>query len=226
MTGPAAPTPLSIFDMDRTITRTGTYTNWLIFWARREAPWRLALLPMSAVYGLSYAFKLVTRARLKELNHALLMGNDARRDAVTRRTAEYAGHVLGCNVYPKALARVEAERAEGRRVVLATASYAFYAAAIADRLGIRDVIATESVWEGDRLRAKLAGENCYGAGKRRMIEAWLAAHGLDGAPMRFFSDHVSDVPSFELADEKIATTPSSALRVVAKARGWQIVDWD
>ncbi len=225
MTEPASLTPLSIFDMDRTITRKGTYTGWLLFWARREAPWRLALLPVSVLYGLAYLLRLVTRERLKELNHALLMGGRARRSKVERCAADYAAKVLEGSVFPKALARIEAERADGHRIVLATASYAFYVDAIAARLGIADVIATKSVWDGDRLRPRLAGENCYGAAKRRMVEAWLEAHGLSGAPIRFFSDHVSDVPTFELADERIATTPSPELRAVARARGWRIVDW-
>ncbi len=223
MTG--TPTPLSIFDMDRTITRTGTYTPWLLFWAAREAPWRLALLPLSALFGAAYLAKLITRARLKELNHALLMGSGAQRATVVRRAAQFAARTLERNVFAGAIARLAAERAGGRRIVLATASYAFYVEAIAARLGVADVIATGSVWDGDRLRPRLAGENCYGVAKRRMVEAWLAAAGLSGAPMRFFSDHVSDAPMFELADERIATTPSPKLRAVAEARGWEIVDW-
>jgi phosphatidylglycerophosphatase C len=218
-------TRLSIFDMDRTITRTGTYTPWLIFWAAREAPWRLALLPISAVYGAAYLLKAVSRSRLKELNHALLMGGGARRAAVERRAAEYAAHVLDRNVFAGAVARLATERAEGRRIVLATASYEFYVRAIAARLGIADVIATGSMWDGDRLRPRLAGENCYGPAKLRMVEAWLARVDATDAHIRFFSDHVSDLPVFERAAEQIATTPSPKLRAVALARGWQVIDW-
>lgn len=218
-------TPLSIFDMDRTITRTGTYTPWLLFWAWRAAPWRLLLLPVSALCGAAYLLGLVQRGRLKELNQALLMGDGVPRAAVERRAVAFAERVVARNCYPQALARLEAERADGRRLVLATASYAFYAGAIAARLGIVDVIATGSVWEADRLRARIDGENCYGAAKRRMVEEWCASEGLTGSPIRFFSDHVSDVPTFELAAEQVATTPSPALRAVALARGWPVVDW-
>ena len=218
-------TKLSIFDMDRTITKTGTYTPWLIFWATREAPWRMALLPLSAVFGAAYLLRLVTRARLKELNHALLMGNAALRSRVERRAAAFAARVTARNVFAGALAQLEIERAEGRRIVLATASYRFYVEAIAVRLGIADVIATDSIWDGDRLRARLEGENCYGAAKLRMVEAWLAAEGQAQAPIRFFSDHISDLSVFERADERIATTPSPKLRRAAQARGWRIVDW-
>lgn len=218
-------TPLSVFDMDRTITGTGTYTPWLLFWARTRAPWRLALLPVSALFGLAYLLKLVSRGRLKELNHRLLMGDHAPRAAVEASAARYADRIMASNVFAGALTRLEAERQQGRRIVLATASYEFYVVAIAARLGIADVIATRSVWDGDGLRARLDGENCYGVAKLRMVEAWLAANGLTHAPIRFFSDHVSDLPVFERADERIATTPSPKLRAVARARGWEIIDW-
>lgn len=218
-------TPLSIFDMDRTMTRRGTYSPWLIFWAAREAPWRLALLPLSLLCGAAYLLKLVSRARLKELNHALMMGNAARRARVDAVAAAFAARVLARGVFPQALECLAAERAAGRRIVLATASYAFYVRAIADALGIADIVATRSVWDGDRLRARLDGPNCYGQAKRDMVEAWLARERLGGAHLRFFSDHVSDLPMFERADEAVATTPSSRLRAVARARGWRITDW-
>jgi HAD superfamily hydrolase (TIGR01490 family) len=218
-------TLLSIFDMDRTITRAGTYSPWLIYWARREAPWRLALLPVSLICGAAYLVGLVSRARLKELNHALLMGDAAPRARVEAVAAAFAARIIARGVYPDALQRLDAERAEGRRIVLATASYAFYVRAIADALGIGDFVATGSVWNGDRLCARLDGPNCYGQAKRDMVDAWLAANKLSNAPIRFFSDHVSDVPMFERADECVVTTPSPKLRAVAQARCWPIVDW-
>ena len=218
-------TPLSIFDMDRTITRTGTYSPWLLFWAWREAPWRMALLPVSLLCGAAYLAGLVSRARLKELNHALLMGDAASRARVDAVARAFAARTLARNVFAGALSQIDAERAAGRRVVLATASYEFYVRAIAEALGIADIVATGSVWEGDRLRARLSGPNCYGQAKRDMVEAWLMHEGLSGAPIRFFSDHVSDVSMFELATEPVATTPSAKLRALARARGWPIVDW-
>ena len=36
---------LAIYDMDRTVTFSGTYTGFLIHVARAMAPWRLILLP-------------------------------------------------------------------------------------------------------------------------------------------------------------------------------------
>nr|WP_310522778.1 HAD-IB family phosphatase [Polymorphobacter sp.] len=220
---------VSIYDMDRTITRGGTWTPWLLFWARREAPWRLLLAPLLGVALLAYAMKFITRARLKELGHRLLMGRHIPRARLVAAADAYAAQVVRDNVFPAALAQIAADRAEGRRLVLATASNEYYVRSIAHVLGIDDVIATASRWEEDRLHHRLGGDNCYGDTKRVLVAAWLVREGQAGGHLRFYSDHVSDLPVFELAvatgGEAVATNPSKALRALAQARGWRIVDW-
>lgn len=218
-------TPVSIFDMDRTITRTGTWTPWLLFWARREAPWRFVLVPLVAVAGVAHLLRLIPRGRLKEISQRLMMGVAVPRARVEAAAAAYAKAVVAANVFPGALAQIAADRAEGRRIVIATASNAYYARAIAARLDITDVVATEFIWAGDQLQPRLASPNCYGTAKLTQVETWLARNGMQTAPIRFYSDHISDLPVFERAGECVATTPSTALRAVASARGWRIVDW-
>jgi phosphoserine phosphatase len=58
-----------------------------------------------------------------------------------------------------------------------------------------------------------------------MIEAWLAVEGLERANVRFYSDHASDAPVFEWADEAVAVNPHDRLRRLATARGWPVEDW-
>ncbi|MEO6225311.1 MAG: HAD-IB family hydrolase, partial [Sphingomicrobium sp.] len=65
---------LAIYDMDRTVTKRPTYLAFLLHCAVRRAPWRLLLLPVAAGSVLGYALKLIDRARLKEINHHLLLG--------------------------------------------------------------------------------------------------------------------------------------------------------
>jgi HAD superfamily phosphoserine phosphatase-like hydrolase len=112
---------------------------------------------------------------------------------------------------------------------MATASYRFYVTAIAERLGFDDVIATESdVDARGRLRARIAGENVYGQGKLRAIDAWFAREAIDRdtAHVRFYSDHVSDAPVLEWADEPFAVNAHGPLRALARTRGWSIIDWE
>jgi len=221
-------TKLAIYDMDRTITHAPTWMSFLIETARRQAPWRLALLPLAGVASAAYAVKAIDRGRLKQISQRLLLGHRMR-DADARRAAEhFADRIAASGVFTGARAQIAADRAAGYRLVMATASYRFYAEVIASRLGFDAVIGTEVEHAGDRLRARISGENCYGPAKLRMIEAWMAANQIAraDAEIRFYSDHVSDAPVLAWADEPFAVNAHGPLRALARERGWPIVDWD
>jgi len=218
---------LAVYDMDRTVTRRATYTPFLIHCAVRRAPWRLLLLPLVLLSMIAYATRLIDRAKLKEINHQLLLGHVHPRD-LKPLVDSFADRQAATNIRPGARKAIARDRAEGRRVVLATASYRLYAEALAERLGFDDVIATGSVVGlDDRVHAKIAGENCYGPAKMRMIADWVEKSGLTGAHghVRFYSDHVSDQPAFEWADEPVAVNPHGKLRRLAEQRGWAVEDW-
>ena len=186
-------------------------------------------MPLLGLALIGYALKLMSRSRLKELGHQLLMGRHIPRARLAAAATAYADAVLAGNVHAGALAQLAKDRAAGRRLVLATASNEYYVGAIARKLGMNDVIATASRWEEDRLHHRLGGDNCYGDVKRVLIEAFLEREGLAGSPIYFYSDHQSDAPVFELAEESggaaFATNASPKLRRLAQLRGWQIVDW-
>jgi HAD superfamily phosphoserine phosphatase-like hydrolase len=130
------------------------------------------------------------------------------------------------NVRPGARAAIARDKAEGRRLVMATASYRFYAHEVAERLGFDDCIGTNSILGLDsQVHAKIDGQNCYGPAKLRMIEDWLAQSGLERGHVRFYSDHASDAPVFEWADEAVAVNPHDRLVRLATDRGWRIEDW-
>ncbi|MBD3762200.1 HAD-IB family hydrolase [Sphingomonadaceae bacterium G21617-S1] len=222
-------TELAIYDMDRTITRTGTFTPFMIHAALRLAPWRLIFVPFAALVMLAYVAKLIERKRVKELNQAMLIGRRIHADRLTPIAEAFAEKMIDHNVYAGALASLAENRAAGRRLVLATASSRIWVEPIARRLGMDDVVATGTIRGlDDYVSHKVDGENCYGPAKLRMIEAWMGLEKLDRAAcrIRFYSDHVSDVPVLEWADEAIATNPHAGLRAVARQRGWTIVDWD
>jgi HAD superfamily hydrolase (TIGR01490 family) len=218
---------LAIYDMDRTVTRRATYTPFLIYAASRIAPWRLAFLPLSALAMLGYVLRLIDRKRLKEINHALLLGK-VHGDALTPVAAGFATRTVARNLYPGALPAIAADRAAGRRLVLATASYRFYVAPIAARLGFDDIVATNSVVGLDaRIVPKIDGENNYGPAKLRMIEAWMAMEGIARADayIRFYTDHASDAPVLDWADQPFAVNPHRKLRRLSRRRGWPMLDW-
>ena len=219
---------LAIYDMDRTVTRRATYTPFLLHCALRRAPWRLLFLPLVAMSMLAYLARLIDRAELKEINHHLLLGRHIHPRDLQPLVDGFAERQVAGNIRPGALKAIARDKAQGRRLVLATASYRLYSAAIAERLGFEDVIGTGSlVGLDERIHARIDGENCYGPAKLRMIADWVEKSGLKckQGHVRFYSDHVSDQPAFEWADEAVAVNPHGKLRQLALERGWAIEDW-
>jgi len=219
---------LAVYDLDRTITRRATYTPFLIHCALRRAPWRLVFLPFVLLSMLLYGLRIIDRAELKEINHALLLGHRIHPRDLKPLVDSFADATVAGNIRPGARKAIARDKQQGRRLVLATASYRLYAEAIAERLGFDDVIGTGSIVGLDeRVHARILGENCYGPAKLRMIAAWVEKSGLTGkhGHVRFYSDHASDQPAFEWADEPVAVNPHARLARLAETRGWQVEDW-
>ncbi|WP_375270295.1 HAD family hydrolase [Sphingomonas sp.] len=221
-------TRYAFYDLDRTITRLPTWSAFLLFAARRRAPWRLALVPAAALAAVAHKGGLLNRDRLKEVMHRLLIGGAVSADDLARVADAFAERQVAGNVRAGAAQRIAADKAAGYRVVLATAAHRFYAERIARRLGIADVIATEATTASDgRVRHHLSGANVYGAAKLAAVTAWLGRRGepRDSQHVRFYSDHPTDAPCLAFADEGFAVHPDARLRALAGANGWPILDW-
>lgn len=213
-----------VYDLDRTLTRRGTYLPFLVHAAVRLHPWRLAGLPVVAGAMLAYRLGRLSRERLKELMQAVLLGRRTTAASVRRVADSYADRLVPGGCRSEVVARLRAEQAEGCAVLIATAAQRYYAEAIAARLGVDRLVATESVWSDGDLLARLDGPNRRGPAKRDAVAAWLAAHpGLAAHGFRFYSDETADLPTFELAAERVVVHPGRSLRRVAAARGWEVV---
>ncbi|OYW14573.1 MAG: hypothetical protein B7Z50_03890 [Sphingomonadales bacterium 12-62-5] len=187
---------VAVYDLDRTLTDTGSWTPFIRFWLAREAPWRVLLLPMVALGGVAYGLGWLSRGQI---------------------------------ALAPARAAIATDAMAGRRVVIASASHAYYVRAIAACFGVADVVATEAVRVGSDVTPALDGANCYGPAKRAALERWLAHEGLAGAVVHFTSDHHSDAPCFELALETggsvLCANPSAKLAALAAQRGWPVALW-
>ena len=219
---------ISLYDMDRTITVRGTYTPFLFHMVFARAPWRLAFLPLLPFGFIGYALQLISRGQLKTFNQRMLLGKGPKLKALQPHIERFADRVLRSNRYRKAIDQIESDRADGRTLVLVTASYELYAEAIARRLGFDHLIGTRlEVDSRGRVLPVIIGENCYDDAKIGRIKELFASQGWQraNAHIRAYSDHVSDRAMLEFADEAIATTPTLPLRLLAGQHGWQIVDW-
>jgi HAD superfamily phosphoserine phosphatase-like hydrolase len=221
------PLPVSIFDLDRTLTRRGTYTSFLLQCARARAPWRLLLAPVAILHFLLHLLGFASRKQLKERLQSLFLGKRIGREEIAGLARAFTRRLRAGGFHDGAIDRIEAEREEGRRIVLATAANAFYVDEIARELRIDDVVCTRSVWDGDYLVSRIDGENCHGGEKLAMIEDHFERAGLDRGALhvRFFSDHPSDSAVLRWSDEGVVVNPHRRFRAYAAAAGWAVLTW-
>jgi HAD superfamily phosphoserine phosphatase-like hydrolase len=214
---------IAVYDLDRTITVRGTYTPFLLRAAMRRAPWRLLLFPAVLIGMIMYVLKLIDRRILKSWMIFLMLGRISRTDMHVLADGFYADLIRAGDMRPGALQQIAQDRADGRRLVMATASFDFYAESLGRALGFDLVVATRSVWDGtERLVAAVNGPNCYGADKLAMLTTALGTDPVDAV---FYSDHHSDAPCFLWAGKGLAVNPTAKLAKAAASLGAKPVDW-
>jgi phosphatidylglycerophosphatase C len=217
------PTHIAVFDLDRTITRAGTYTPFLL----SCMPFGLSTLGRVAAalgYGAAYKAKRFDRAGMKSRMLRLSIAG-APRAQVDAWAGAFVARWMTTHVRPGAVDAIARHRAAGDHLVLATASFDFYADVFARHLGFDHVIATASAWDAQgALRAAVDGENCYGAAKLARVQMYLSDH--PDAQITAYSDHHTDFGLLSAAHEGVAVNPNAKLRRLAQAHNMPIVDWN
>lgn len=213
-----------VFDLDRTLTKRGTWSRFISF-ANSGRPGALLGAPLIAVQAIAYKLGWATRTSVKERSIALFLSQWPR--AYLENTAEdFAEREVREGLRPKARSVIAKHRAERDVPVIVSAAADLVALPIARRLGIDHVICTRLRWKEDgRLDARLDGPNCYGAEKLvRLREAWGAEHSYQRVTA--YSDHISDLGLLLWADRGVAVNPSKPLLQAAKRHGLEIENWD
>ena len=215
---------IAVFDLDRTITRRGTWTPFLLSVARRRPRKFLALPGILATYA-RYRLGQVPRGAVKERMLRGVLAGAPRRE-VESFAAAFVDRLLARGLRPGARAAIERHRRAGHRLVLATACFDILAEQVAARLGFESVVCTRSSWDSeDRILDRIDGADCYGAAKLDALRAALPCP-REACRLLFYSDSAADLPLLLWADHGVLVNPSPRLKTLALARGLQITNWD
>ena len=220
--------PVVIFDLDRTITRNGTFMPFLIYYACRQNPLRLLFLPVIIVLMLGYTLKLLDRKQLKSLMYGLIIGNPDKAD-LDRICTAFVDRTLDKHVYPEALYTIREWQNKNAHLILATASYDWMANVFAQRLKFDSVIATKSITIDGKIIPGVDGDNCYGQAKLRMVTEALdliATAGVKKQDIWFYTDHHTDIPLLKVCNHPVAVNASRRLMNWIKSRpDGLLLDW-
>jgi HAD superfamily hydrolase (TIGR01490 family) len=218
------PRSAAFFDLDKTvIARSSTLAFSRPFYAGGLINRRTVLRSAYAqfVYLLGGADH-DQMERMREYLSAMVTGWDVR--TVRAIVAETLHHIVDPIVYDEAVTLIEQHRAAGRDVVIVSSSGSEVVEPIGEMLGADRVIATRMVVADGKYTGEIA-DYVYGPHKAAAIEALAAAEGYDLRECYAYSDSITDEPMLAAVGHPFAVNPDKALRRLALAREWPVLDF-
>ena len=158
-------------------------------------------------------------AKVRESVLRLTRGWDqARVRAIVRETLD---EVIEPIIYAEAAELIEQHRAEGRRVVLVSASPEEVVQPLAGYLGV-DAIASRASVDAD---GRYTGEMefyAYGPFKAEAMRELAGRDGIDLSESYAYSDSYTDAPMLEAVGHPVAVNPDRVLLRLARENGWEV----
>lgn len=218
---------VAVFDFDGTSIRGQSgalFTEYLILNGAMSLPRALRLI----WWGIRYKLHLPYRQdEARELVLGSLKGRSA--SEVDALMVRFHDEVLVPRYRAQALAEVRRCHDEGLVTLLVSATFDAIAAAAAERIGFDGYAATHMERDDQgNYTGTVDGPVVAGDEKYRAAAAWCDAHlGVGRWELaRAYGDHHSDKDLLARAGTAVAVCPGKTLRLLAKRRGWQILDWD
>lgn len=212
---------VAFFDLDRTLLDVNSGHLWLRYeWRRGRVG--AALVARGVWLFVQYAWGRADLDRALAEAAAVYRGLPA--DAMREETRAWFAEEVAPRLRPGARAAIDAHRAAGDHLVLATSSSHFAGGCAQEAWGLHDAISTELDIEGGVLTGRVANPG-FGVHKRARCEAWAAARGVPMSDCAFYTDSISDLPLLEAVGRPVVVHPDVPLRAEARRRGWPVVDW-
>lgn len=124
-------------------------------------------------------------------------------------------------VYLEAIDLVTHHHAEGRDVVIVSASSEDLVAPIARLVGADHVVASRMEVLDGRYTGRI-DYYAYGPAKAAAVRELAADRGYDLSRCWAYSDSVTDLPMLEAVGHPVAVNPDRALLRLARERGWEV----
>ena len=217
----------AVFDLDHTITTRGTWGRF-VSQSVKNKPWKLLGLWLRAGVGqLRYRIGRDERISVKRAMLRWTLSGQSR-DRLEALAETFAENEVQKGLRPGAVRQIEAHRAAGDQIIIASAGADLIVEAIARRLEIHTVISTELAWEGDKCARHFGSDNCYGAGKLTRLRKCLETFDdfqRETAHIIVYSDSHSDLPALKYADKGVAVNANKKLLELAEVYGFETIDW-
>ena len=176
-------------------------------------------------HGVSFLLQGATDERSEAVRDRILAAVTGRSAAeMVSLSEEFVGDLV-TSITPVMSLVLAEHAAAGRDRVVLSASPTEIVSRLADAAGLERGIGTTSELDDDgRYTGRLTGPFCYREGKAEVLRALAEEHGYDLSASYAYTDSASDLPMLEAVGHPVAVNPEPALRDLAEARGWPIVE--
>lgn len=214
---------LAIFDLDETLIDGDCASLWSQEMARLQWVDGESFLHQESALMAEYAFGRLDMEDYMAFSLAPLVGRT--REEVEYVIEPFVENIIEPLIYSDAMRCVAEHRARGERILVISASPQFLVSAIAERLGIDDVLAIDVEEQHGFFSGRTQGVLTYREGKVQRLEDWLVEQGetLQGAS--FYSDSANDLPLLTRVAHPRVINPDPRLREFAEQAGWPILHW-
>lgn len=212
----------AFFDLDGTLLTVNSATLWF---RRERRLGRVGFLLQARIAGMLLAYRFGVLDPVRFLRAGLGTVRGLAEETVRAETRAWWAEEVRRFRAPGADAVLARHRAEGEPLVLLTSGSRYAGELARDEWRLDDALCQGYEVRDGRFTGEPELPICYGPGKVTVAEAWAARHGVDLARSSFYSDSTTDTPMLERVGRPYAVNPDPRLRLLAKARGWPILDW-
>lgn len=218
------PTPTAFYDLDGTLISGNVVTRYAFVARNLPSPARAAFKYAKLLLSLPVliAIDFYSRRLFNEVFYREYRG--MKRAWLEGLASRQFDERIRAEIYPGAKALVDADRAQGYRLVLVTGGLDFDLGPVRRYFGFDDVICNFLVFRDGTATGEVAPPLIAEEGKQAALAAYCREYNVDAAQSKAYSDSFSDVPMLEAVGRPAAVHPDRRLRRVARERGWPILD--
>jgi len=221
VTGETEPlTALAVFDIDGTLTRFRSSERLFARYLIRHG----CLGPRALLHYAGFLLRNAGRfrGRVWKKNKAYLVGLP--RDRLEELATGFVTRQVLPALAEPALRRLRQHQSNGDAVGLLSGTPDFIANCLARDLGVGLVEATSLEYRDGRVAAGAPLSHPLGEEKVRCLQRLAGAAGRSLEQLVVYANSRDDIPMMRAAGKAVAVNPDAALRRIADAEGWEILD--
>jgi HAD superfamily hydrolase (TIGR01490 family) len=164
--------------------------------------------------------------RLSRMRKVLLkMTKGWERARVAAIVEESLAGIVEPIIYAEAMDVIDQHRAEGRMIVIVSASPQEIVTPLGRYLGADYAISSRAEVDDDDRYTGAMAFYAYGPHKAEAIRAFALEHGIALDASFAYSDSASDLPMLESVGHSIVVNPDRTLSAIAKERNWEVLQF-